>query len=239
VPDHAPLIIGHRGAPRAARENTVEAFVAARSQGADGVELDVHTTSDGKLVVHHDAAVPGFGVLAKHDFSAVRAACPWVPTLTEVLDVCGGLLVNIEVKNSSRDADFDPEQRTANTVVALLADRAARDEVLVSSFNLAAIDVVRTLAPSIPTGYLTVLDPAPLAALEIAHEHGHGAIHPFYGALGPETVEDIVARARELEIAVNTWTVDEEPEIARLAEAGVHAIVTDVPDVARRVLGHG
>ena len=237
MPDRRPLVLGHRGAPRVARENTIEAFVAARAQGADGVELDVHRSRDGVLVVHHDADSPALGVLAEHDLDAIRAALPWLPTLDETLDACTGLLVNIEVKNSPRDADFDPEQRSAAAVVALLADRGGRDEVLVSSFNLAAIDAVRALAPSIPTGYLTVLDPAPLAALEIAHEHGHGAIHPFYGVLNAETAPAVIGRAHELGIAVNTWTVDDEPEIARLADVGVHAIVTDVPDVARRVLG--
>ena len=219
-----------------ARENTIEAFVAARGQGADGVELDVHLSRDGVLVVHHDADAPTLGVLAEHDLEAIRGALPWLPTLAETLDACTGLLVNIEVKNSPGDADFDPEERSAAAVVALLADRAGRDEVLVSSFSLAAIDAVRAREPMIPTGYLTVLDPAPLVALEIAREHGHGAIHPFYGVLSAETAPAVVDRARELGLAVNTWTVDDEPEIARLAEVGVHAIVTDVPDAALRVL---
>ena len=76
-----------------------------------------------------------------------------------------------------------------------------------------------------------------LVALETAREHGHGAIHPFYGVLTAETAPAVIDRARELGIAVNTWTVDDEPEIARLAAAGVNGIVTDVPDVARRLLG--
>src|SRR5262245_86787 len=99
-----PLVLGHRGSPRRARENTLESFALAREDGADGVELDVHGTRDGGLVVHHDATIEGFGVLAEHDAAGIRAAYPWLPTLAEVLDECRGLLVNVEIKNSPRDA---------------------------------------------------------------------------------------------------------------------------------------
>ena len=76
-----PLVLGHRGSPRRARENTLEAFALAREDGADGVELDVHRTRDGGLVVHHDADIEGFGVLADHDLAAIRDAFAWLPTL--------------------------------------------------------------------------------------------------------------------------------------------------------------
>ncbi len=102
-------MLGHRGAPRDAVENTLAAFIEARGQGADGVELDVHRSADGALVVHHDAEAAGLGLLAEHDLAAIRAARPEIPTLGEVFDVCAGMLVNVEVKNSPRDADFDPD----------------------------------------------------------------------------------------------------------------------------------
>src|SRR5262249_10995199 len=149
---------------------------AAREQGADGVELDVHRSADGALVVHHDAAAPGFGVLAEHGLAEIRAALPQVPTLDEVVDVCAGLLVNVEVKNSPHDADFDPEDRAAAAVVELVRRRALHDSVLVSSFHLPTIDRVRALDPDIHTGYLVVVDPLPVPGLEIAHEHGHTAL---------------------------------------------------------------
>src|SRR4051794_5776874 len=100
-----PLVLGHRGSSRRARENTLEAFALAREDGADGVELDVHRSRDGVLLVHHDADVEGLGVLAEHDAGAVRSVFPWIPTLAEVLDECRGLLVNIEIKNSPKDLD--------------------------------------------------------------------------------------------------------------------------------------
>ena len=114
-----PLVLGHRGAPREARENTLEAFAAARGQGADGVELDVHRTADGALVIHHDAAVDGFGVLADHTLAEIFDALPFVPTLDAVLDLCAGMLVNVEIKNSPPDADFDPAERMAEQLLTV------------------------------------------------------------------------------------------------------------------------
>lgn len=231
-----PLILGHRGAPRRARENTLESFAAARDEGADGVELDVHRSADGALVVYHDAAVPGFGVLAEHPLDAIRARSPWLPTLREVLDECAGLLVNIEVKNSPGDADFDPTESVAEGVVALLAERCGRDRVLVSSFHLPSIERVHARAPEIATGYLAVLDPAPDDLVAAAVGGGHRAIHPFFGVLGEERAVAVVEHAHALGVAVNTWTVNDPDEVARLAAAGIDAIITDVPAEARAAI---
>lgn len=232
-----PLVLGHRGSPRRARENTLEGFAQAREDGADGVELDVHRTRDGGLVVHHDADVEGFGVLADHDLAAIRDTFPWLPTLAEVLDECRGLLVNIEIKNSPKDADFDPDEAAAAAVVELLRARDGVDRVLVSSFHLPSIDRVHALAPELATGYLTVVDPAPLDAVGIARTGGHGAIHPFFGVLADRAAAHVVDAAHAVGIAVNTWTVNEPDEIVRLAAAGVDAVVTDVPAVAVAALG--
>jgi glycerophosphoryl diester phosphodiesterase len=231
------LVLGHRGASRDAVENTLAAFELARIQGADGVELDVHRSADGALVVHHDAAVDGFGVLAEHGLSAIRAAIPSIPTLDEVFDHSGGMLVNVEVKNSPQDIDFDPDDRCAAAVVELVASRNLYDSVLVSSFHLPTIDRVHELDAEIPTGYLVVVDPLPLPALEIAHEHGHRALHPHLAALGEAYVVDAVARATELGIALNVWTVNDPKEIVRLARHGIHGVITDTPAIARQALG--
>ena len=224
-----PLVLGHRGSPRRARENTLEAFALAREDGADGVELDVHRTRDGSLVVHHDADVEGFGVLAAHDAAAVRDACAWIPTLAEVLDECRGLLVNIEIKNSPKDLDFDPAETVAAGVVDLLAARGGSDRVLVSSFHLPSIDRVHALAPAIPTGYLTVLRPPPAEAVDAAVRGGHGAVHPFFGVLADDAASTVTERAHTRDVAVHTWTVNDPDDVVRLAAAGVDALITDLP----------
>jgi glycerophosphoryl diester phosphodiesterase len=232
----APRVVAHRGARRVAPENTVEAFAAAAALGADGVELDARRTADGGLVVHHDADARGVGVLAERQEAEIRAVRPDIPTLEEALEACAGMLVNVEVKNLPGDADYDPTNRAATAVVELLFRRDRRDDVLVSSFNLEAADRVRELDGSIPTGFLTLVGMDPVDAVAVAHAHGHGAVHPDVRALGGETAGATVARAHELGMAVNVWTVNGEDEMRRLAATGVDAIITDVPDVARRVL---
>lgn len=233
----APLVLAHRGARQEAPENTLEAFGLALTQGADGVELDVHRTVDGGLVVHHDADAAGLGVLADRTLADIRAARPDVPTLDEVLDACAGALVNVEIKNLPGDSDYDPKGAAADLVVACIDRRGGHDDVLVSSFNLATIDRVRTLSPSVPTGFLTMLGFDPVDALDVCTARGHGALHPFVGMLAGPMAEATVARAREKGVQVNVWTVNDDDEIRRLAAAGVDMIMTDVPSAALRALG--
>ena len=232
--NRSPLVLAHRGARTVAPENTLEAFRAALDQGAAGVELDVHRTADEGLVVHHNAEATGLGVLAERTLREIREARPDIPSLVEVLDVCAGALVNIEIKNQPTDADFDATDQVAQLVVELLDARSRRDDVLVSAFNLATIDRVRALEPSIATGFLSFLDP--FEGIALCVERGHGSLHPFCALLGPDTALPIVTRARDVDVAINVWTVNDEEEMVRLAAAGVAAIITDVPDVARRVL---
>jgi glycerophosphoryl diester phosphodiesterase len=231
-----PLVLAHRGARRVAPENTVEAFARARGMGADGVELDVHRTGDGRLVVHHDAEAEGIGVLADRTLDDIRAARPEIPTLAEVLDACSGMLVNIEIKNLPGDADFDAEEHAAELVVEVLQGRGGRDEVLVSSFNLATIDRVRSIDPEVPTAFLSMFGFDPLEALAVCVEHGHVAYHPFVVTMDGGAADDVADRAHEQGVRVNVWTVNDEPEMLRLAAAGVDGIVTDVPDTALAVL---
>ena len=231
-----PRLLAHRGATAVAPENTLQAFVAASAVGADGVELDVHRTADSGLVVHHDAEARGLGVLAERTQAEIRAARPEIPTLDEALEACTGMLVNVEVKNLPGDADYDPAEGVAASVVELLSRRDRRDDVLVSSFNLDTVDRVRELDVTIPTGFLTLVGMDPVDAVEVAHAHGHGAVNPDVRALVGEAAAATVARAHGLGMTVNVWTVNDEHEMRRLATAGVDAVITDVPDIARRVL---
>ncbi len=232
-----PRVLAHRGATAVAPENTVQAFVAASALGADGVELDVHRTADGGLVVHHDADAAGVGLLAERTQAEIRAARPEIPTLDEALEACTGMLVNVEVKNLPGDADYDPGEGVAAGVVDVLSRRGGHDDVLVSSFNLESVNRVRDLDPSIPTGFLVLVGMDPVDAVDVAHAHGHGAVHPDVRALVGGAAAATVTRAHELGMTVNVWTVNHEDEMRRLAATGIDAVITDVPDVARRVLG--
>ncbi len=208
------------------------AFALAREQGGDGVELDVRRSAQGALVIHHDAALADGRVLAHTPTDELPAA---VPTLAEALDACQGMIVNVEIKNSPFDPDHDPERTLADAVVALLQERRGRDRVLVSSFDLATIDRVKELDPGIATGFLTFVDPAGAASVELASRRGHDAVHPHEGTVDAALVD----LAHEQGLEVNVWTVDDPDRLRALAGLGVDGIVTNVPGIARRVLSEG
>jgi glycerophosphoryl diester phosphodiesterase len=235
-----PLVLAHRGASRRAPENTIEAFEIARELGADGVELDVRRTRDGVLVVSHDPVVAGFGLLVERPFAALRAEAPRVPTLAEAFDALAGLLVNVEIKCFPTEPDADPERVVARGVVAMVAERALYENVIVSSFELDAVDVVHTLDPRVVTAWLT-MGLAAETTVPIAVDRGHRWVHPDRAQMLGSAADGIVADgavrlAAEHGIRLDVWTVDQPDDIRALAAAGVDAIVTNVPDVALAVL---
>src|SRR5690606_24626131 len=108
-------VVGHRGASAAEPPgNTIAAFRRAAELGADWVELDARRTADDAVVVHHDAELPDGRVIR-----SVPAAelTDWVPTLEAALDACDGMKVNVEIKNSPDDPDFDESRSIADAVV--------------------------------------------------------------------------------------------------------------------------
>jgi glycerophosphoryl diester phosphodiesterase len=224
--DGLPAVWAHRGASAAKQENTIEAFREAVRLGADGVELDVRRSADPTaLVVHHDAVLADGRAIAD-----LRAADlpPHVPLLADAVDACDGILVNVEIKNLDGDPDHDPSEHLATAVAALVAERGMHDRVVVSSFSLATIDRVIELDGDIRCGYLTSPRWDQDDALRRAADHGHAAIHPHHVTVNAGLVE----RAHAAGLAVNVWTVDDPDRIRWLAQLGVDAVVTNVPDVA-------
>jgi glycerophosphoryl diester phosphodiesterase len=233
-----PLVLGHRGASRARQENTLAAFAKAREMGADGVELDVRRSADQQLVVHHDPHVEGFGVIAEHAFEALRATRPDIPMLTEALDACAGMIVNVEIKCLPWEPDADtPDRAVVRAVLDLVRSTGTvpGSDIIISSFDLGAVDASRSFAPDLATGWLTSGQEISSAAV-IAAEHGHAWLNADRGAALRASADEFEA-ARALGLRVTVWTVDEPDEVVALAAAGVDAIITDVPDLALRALG--
>jgi glycerophosphoryl diester phosphodiesterase len=221
----SPNVIAHRGASRARPENTIEAFRLARELGADIVELDVRLTADGRLAVHHDAAVPPAGAI-----SALRMAelPPHVPELAAALEACEGMSVNVEIKNVPGEPGFDPDAVIADRVAEVVEATIGADRVLVSSFHLATVD--RARERGLATAWL-VVEP-PNGVVDLLLRHGHGALHPWDGAVNAE----LVARCHDAGLTVNVWTVDDPDRMRELAGYDVDGICTNVPDIARAVL---
>jgi glycerophosphoryl diester phosphodiesterase len=222
-------VIAHRGASAARPENTVEAFVHARTLGADGVELDVRRTSDGHGAVHHDPVLADGRLIVELDSSALPDG---VVTLPAALDACVGMEINVEIKNVAIDPDFDPAQTMARYVADTVSDMGLVDQVVVSSFGIDAINAVKAHQPRLRTAWLVFQHPDPPALVDRAQRAGHDGIHPLWAMVD----QALVRAAHDAGLFVNVWTVDDPVEMRRLADLGVDGIVTNVPDVALAAL---
>jgi glycerophosphoryl diester phosphodiesterase len=224
------LIIAHRGASADHPENTLEAFRAAGPMGADWVELDVRRTRDGLLAVHHDAHLDDGTAIVEIAANDLPAS---VPSLAEALDACQPLGVNVEIKNSPHDVDFDAAAALVEPVVAVIA--ATTQPIIVSSFHGPTLDRVRMTDASVDTALLTFDLSDPARTIAEAVTAGHMALHPFDHTVTAEVVD----LAHDAGLRINVWTVDDPERIEALAEMGVDGIVTNVPAVAAMVLGRG
>jgi len=222
-----PAVIAHRGASAAERENTLAAFRTAIDFGADAIELDVRRSADGALVVHHDPTLADGRAIVALRADELPAH---VPSLADALLACGDLRVNVEIKNLPHEPDFDPGETVADAVVALVRDLGVGPRILVSSFHLPTIDRVLSVDATLATAYLTPT--ATTADIDRAVRHGHGSFHPWHHAL----TAPIVEAAHRAGLELNTWTVDDPARMTQLISWGVDGLVTNVPDVARRVV---
>lgn len=133
--DQCPLVLGHRGAPNKEIENTIPSYQKAISDGADGVELDVHITKDGKLAVMHDFntnRVFGIDVVIEDSTMAeLKEISTEIPTLDEVFDAIGPCYYDIEIK-----ANISFDKRLCPMLFESLEKRVSfQDKIMVSSFN--------------------------------------------------------------------------------------------------------
>jgi len=221
------LIYGHRGASAYARQNTVEAYALAIAQGADGVELDVRRSRDGALIIHHDdRPSPDATPFVRLDLREIRSTTPWVPTLDEAWEAVGpeGRL-NIEIKNTPGQADYDPTHRVGEAVGRWIASRDTGDRILVSSLNAHTLAAVRRNAPA-PTALVVTAWIDPLLAIREAIARGDAAISLSLEATIPDAAK-IVEAAGDVDVLV--WTVNDPDQAETLADAGVAGIFTDDP----------
>lgn len=199
----------------------------AAVQGSNAVELDVRRTADGVLVVHHDCHLADKRVIAETAYGDLPGH---VPTLAAALDACEGMWVNVEIKNDPSDADFDESDSIADETIAHLIARHEDDRWVVSCFRMETVDRCRELAPQIRTAWLC--DDVPDGIADVLVRKGHCALHPWVNNLTQATVDACHAAG----LQVNTWTCDDPERMAELIRWGIDGIVTNVPDVAVRVI---
>lgn len=221
-----PQIIAHRGASRERPENTLVAFQRAAELGADGVELDVHRSSDGTIVVHHDPRLADGreirGVTAGQ-LASLRVRGESLPTLEAVLVAVGGsLAVYCELKG---------QDTTAGTLALLTRPGITPHGGAVHAFDHRLIAEARGIAPQVPRGVLEVSYPVEsLSAGEAV-----GARDLWRQA---EYVDEALVRAAHAGgLRVIVWTVNDADAMTRFAAIGVDGLCTDDVALARRTLG--
>lgn len=209
--------------------NSWASFRALAAAGFHGVELDVRRTADDGLVVIHDAAYDDGRPVDETLFDDRPQT---VAALAEALDLCAGMVVNIELKNYPGDPAFDPRETIADRTLELLHHRRD-DTVIVSSFGLACIDRIRALDPSIDTAHLVLSRRPAVDVVQPAVDHGHRIVHPYISMVD----EAFMRAVRSAGLAVNVWTgFDETDEdVERMVGLGVDGLITARPERARTI----
>ena len=217
-----PQLVAHRGASRRRPENTLGAFAVALDLRADAIELDVHATADGVVVVHHDPVPHGYypdgrrerrpiAELRYVELSTLRIAGESIPTLRDVLALVGQrAVVYVEIKGAGIE-------RAVVDVV-----RASSARCAIHSFDHAAIGRVRMLAPEIPRGLLFDKGDGETMLREMAQYDARD--------LWPEASlidAALVGAAHAAGARVVAWTVNDPQLAAYLAAIGTDALCTD------------
>ncbi|EGL15638.1 MULTISPECIES: glycerophosphodiester phosphodiesterase [Paenibacillus] len=228
-----PMIIAHRGAKGMSPENTLGAFKLGLEQGCEGIELDVHLSADGELIVIHDHTLDRTtdrkGAIAEKTLAEIKEADAgsWyseaykgekVPTLAEVFDlVPASVMINIEIKAPGNGM----EQKLAD----FLSERGRIDNVVTSSFDHKSVRRLKLIEPKAKIGLLyanNLLDPTAYARSFDVEVY---SLHPHFRAIDAEDV----AKAVENGLKVYPYTANEVHDFKELNEKGVSGIITDFP----------
>ncbi|MDB1089306.1 glycerophosphodiester phosphodiesterase family protein [Streptomyces sp. ACA25] len=220
------LTVGHRGLMGVEPENTLRSFLRAERAGVDVVELDLHLSRDGQLVVMHDATVDrttdGSGRIADLSLPELQKLDAGdgerVPVLEEVVDAVTSPL-QTEIKDVA----------AARVLARLIRRSALRHRVRVISFHDEALREVRALLPDIPLGLVTGNSTA--SAPERARALGADLV----SCALPELTSGVVGRCHAEGIAVISWTVNTHEDLTRARQLRLDGVVTDSPEIVARL----
>ena len=233
----------HRGFSGKYPENTMLAFdEACKTKGCDGIELDVHLSADGELVIIHDeevdrTAVAGHGLVMRMTFDELRALdmsyiyagqCERqvMPTLREYLDLVKtyDIETNIELKTGVYEYP-GIEQKTYDLIRAY----GMEERVIISSFNHHSVLRFKKIAPHIRCGLLS--DSWLIDTGAYVQKCGVEYYHPIFNNMTPEYVRDL----RDHGIGINVWTVNEPEDVKRMLDAGVDCAIGNYPDRTAKI----
>lgn len=235
-------VFGHRGSKGYYPENSMLSFEKALDMGADGIELDVHYSKEGKIVVFHDFELdrmtPDKGMIFEKtweelsqifliDQTTGKVSGEKIPTLEDVLQLLArkqeqlgrSLYLNVEFKAGSSLYKGIEER-----VVALCLQYLPKDQLIFSSFDHFALKTIKTIDQSLQTGVLTTA--AMVDPWEYTQKLKADFYHPYFLTLTP----DVLASYRAVHLEINPYTVNDLKVAKQLIEAGVYGIITDFPD---------
>ncbi len=214
--------IGHRGASGYEPENTLISFKKAIYFNADGIELDVHLSSDGQLVVIHDETIDRTfnGKGAVKELTALELKKYGIPTLIEVFDlVHRRCFINIELKGIGTTKPVN------DLINHYISDKKWEiTDFLVSSFDWNMLEEFHLVNPKIRIGVLT--EESIEAALAFSKKVKAFSIHPDYVLLSKENV----ALMQKNGFEVFPWTVNSEEDIQKIKSFNVNGIISNFPD---------
>ena len=222
------LKIGHRGAKGYEPENTFVSFQKALDMQVDGIELDVHLSADGEIIVIHDESIDrttngkGFvNALSLRELKAFRINGTYeIPTLAAIFDLVNqDCFINIELKS------YEATDKVVSLIEKYVTKKGWKyNRFLVSSFDWNALQQVAFLNDKIPIGVLTETDLD--LALAFAKFIQAKSIHPHFHLLTKENT----AQMQEKGLQVFPWTINELEDIQKIKTFNVNGIITDFPN---------
>jgi glycerophosphoryl diester phosphodiesterase len=218
-----PLAIAHRGGVNIGPENRLVTIKRALVLGVDGVEVDIHQSADGHLMVLHDLTLDRcFGVPGRVDkMTRDELKAVGVPTLEDVVELVNGrCLIFIEIKqpkDGTRHLGFEKR------LIDFLRERQLREQVVLISFYPDSIEKVEELAPEFVKGLLLSRHIGDLA--DYKERLGVEFIGPRYSLITPEVLQE----TRQLGLKLNPWTVNGPEDLRRFLDMGCAGITTNDP----------
>jgi glycerophosphoryl diester phosphodiesterase len=218
-----PSVIAHRGASGYEYENSRAAFRRAVMLDADGVELDIHATRDGGIVVHHDPEIPGMGAIAQLSLSDARQVRlrngESMPVLAEILELVGERDVWVEVKSLPPTYD--------SALLAILDQGPAPKRYAIHSFDHRIVYRLGEARPGLKRGILlSAYLRDPVAVMRAA---GATVLWQEW----QQVDQELVNRVHEAGGIVIAWTVNELGDLDRMARLGVDGLCGNYPDRIR------
>ena len=246
----APLFAAHRGGAALWPENSLLAFGNAMALGVDYLELDVHLSRDGEVMVIHDATLDrtttGSGpvrertaaelqALRLKDRSGAVTAEP-VPTLDQVvaLAAAGKRQMLLEIKTDEQKRRYPGIEEK---VFAVLDRHRFTPFAIVMSFEGDTWRRLRQLRPDAHVGALYSARMLPATGIELELGSLRQAGVGFVGLEQRMVTADVARQARLAGLTLGVWTVNERDAIERFVGQGVGVVITDRPDLAKAVLG--